>query len=155
VPIVSSTSQSSPEINIQTSQEQPSSSQQQSTPSTETDTKDENNQGLHLQPGDYYVATAYSIGVFQREDRICILVSSRNGVNIASVYIDPNNPDIYRVHGYRDWVLQQKDFRTVVFNDMEYKVDEGFGIPEPSENVQQCLNSVDPFFMNAPGTAQR
>jgi len=63
-PIVSPTSQSSPEINIQTLQEQPSSSQEQSTSSTETDTKNENNQGLHLQPGDYCFAVAYSIGVF-------------------------------------------------------------------------------------------
>jgi hypothetical protein len=105
---------------------------------------------LPLQPGEYFYASAYTINIFQRGDRFCIWVISRNGVNTASVFEDSNFHNVYRVHGYPDWSLQQKDYKTIKFGDLEYQIKDGLGLPESSDKVEDCLDSNEPFFIQEP-----
>lgn len=106
--------------------------------------------GLPLQVGDYYFNSRY-ITIFQKGQRFCFWGGSGQQHSIASIFEDPRNLNMYRIHGYGNIELVQKDYETLLFGGSEYKLAEQDELPTidnaSDQDVQRCLESSDPFLV--------
>jgi len=104
-----------------------------------------------LQVGRYtQLSKGYLLSVFQREERICIRVSSINGSTVASVHANSSNLNVYEVPNYEGWGLMQKNPTTIMFGEFDYTKDEG-GFPQKNDAAEKkCLSSTGRFFVNTP-----
>ena len=104
-----------------------------------------------LQVGGYVqLSKGYLLSIFQREERICIRVSSMNGSTVASVHANSSNLNVYEVPNYEGWVLMQKNPTTIIFGEFNYTKDED-GFPQKNDDTEKkCLSSTGRFFVNTP-----
>jgi len=104
-----------------------------------------------LQVGRYeQLSKGYLLSIFQREERICIRVSSINGSTVASVHANSSNLNVYEVPNYEGWGLMQKNPTTIMFGEFDYTKDEG-GFPQKNDAAEKkCLSSTGRFFVNTP-----
>lgn len=111
---------------------------------------------LPLQAQNYRAKNrSFFISVYKKENRFCLKAMSRNGIRIASLHQDPNNPGIYLISGDSDTIIKQQDLSTLLYIDIKYKHVEPY-IVETSEvdaekqpssvvEVEKCLNTEDPY----------
>jgi hypothetical protein len=108
---------------------------------------------LPLQVGVYRVGSRY-IQIAEQNNRICFVGFSARGATTASVEPDPNYHTFYKVEGYEGAVLVQSDINTLLFGPThyleEYPVDRSFS-RESTEDLEACLNSVEPFLNRVSG----
>lgn len=104
---------------------------------------------MPLQVGLYRHETD-EIFILQKGDRWCFSSGSIQEYTVSSVFEDPKAHKIYRIHGYGDTVLTQKDYETVILDEVEYTLSKSW-IPTfnniVNEDVKECLDSSDPFFV--------
>ena len=107
-----------------------------------------------LQVGEYR-SYDYSFNVFQKGERICMRGTSLNGSTVASVHVDPNDPNLYKPYQYSGTSLMQVDSTTISFGGRDY-TKEGRGFSQSISDVEQrCLDSTIGFFEHTPGGRDR
>jgi hypothetical protein len=110
-------------------------------------------QGLPIQVGDYQLGSYY-IGIFKRGERFCFWGGSIQQHSVASIFEDPRKSNVYRIHGYGNLALIQKDYETLLFEDSEYKMADQLELPNvdniEDEDIQRCLESSEPFLVRHP-----
>lgn len=106
-----------------------------------------------LQQGVYRVGSRY-IQIAQQNERICFRGFSMRGATIASVEPHPDRPDFYMINGMDDTVLTQQDVETLLIGPInrliKYPADYTVS-RDLSEDLQECLNSAEPFYKQISG----
>lgn len=114
-------------------------------------------EGLPLQIGTYSFASNY-ITIYQKGSRFCFMGFDAHRYTIASAFEDPGAVNVYRIHGYGNTTLIQKDYETIVFGGTEYKSDDSYRLPTidriDDQDVQRCLESSEPFHTQYPDSFQ-
>ncbi|MBD2102316.1 hypothetical protein [Leptolyngbya sp. FACHB-261] len=98
-----------------------------------------------------YRANNNYLEILQRGERICMRVTSRNGSTVASVHVDPQDPDSYGATNYEDSTLKQKSPTTISFVGFIFTEDNELGFSQEVDDVEQeCLDSTRRFFLYTP-----
>lgn len=109
---------------------------------------------LPLQVGVYHGDGSRYIQIAQTENRICFKGFSPNGVTVASIAVDTNRQNFYKINGFKGTFLLQQDTDTLLFGPanqlIKYAADYGFS-RDLDDDLQQCLSSQKPFFKQKSG----
>lgn len=113
---------------------------------------------LPIQVGNYASGSRY-ITIFKKEERFCFLGYSIYGYSIASIFEEPDKENMYRLHGYGNTELIQKDYETLFFGGGDYELDADQrelptvdGIDD--QDIQRCLETSEPFFISHPSESE-
>ncbi|WP_198807090.1 hypothetical protein [Leptolyngbya sp. BL0902] len=106
---------------------------------------------LPLQVGNYESGSRY-ITLFKRGDRFCFLGSTARGSSIASIFEDPKGKNVYRINGFGNAQLIQKDYETLFFGGGNYELSaDQRELPTidntNDQDIRQCLESSEPFLI--------
>lgn len=104
---------------------------------------------LPLQVGVYHGGGSRYIQIAEKQNRICFKGFSANGVTVASVAVDTNRQELYKINGFDGTFLFQQDQETLLFGPRnqlsKYTADDGFA-RDLGDDLEECLSYQKPFF---------